>query len=334
MTPTDINLRKPDTTSLIKAADGIVFQIVTETSNEPFASATKKKYLCEIIERRDLLGHDWVALVEALSRPILDILSKKTKLLPRNQYEESLAQLNFLFNQEEYRKSLLDKFMKCLAAEDIDMDCVWLIIYQLFSRASEEFQALIFKEMRLTTPSVSSLPLDPTTTMSDAEKKLFCDKICTVVRNYYSKAISISNEVWQTRCECLRQRFMIFFDDIQKSDIVKKLLWLEGKICIADNVLEFFKGLECVIQKSVVGMRPVLPDAIITSLIQSQHDLINIWHSITSGYLSEIDSLLFMRDFVKIFVNLSVRLEEFKLQREEGQQRLQKFATRDNLKRN
>ncbi|KAK3915052.1 Phospholipase A1 member A [Frankliniella fusca] len=293
---TEINLRKPNTQDVLEKAEGIIRLILEEL-------------------------------------PILEILTKRTKLLPRNQYEESLSQLNVLLNDDEFITRVRQQFIKFLP-EDHELQQVGFIIFQLCTRLSEEFQMIILRQIRKNETLVPTSIVSPT--RSQVEMKLYADKTGSIIRNYYSRATAIrNNDVWNTRSECLRLRFMVFVDDIPRKEIVKKLLWIEGKISVADSVLECCDGLECEIKNFRENTsEPVIADTVIKSLLENENVIVNIWHTLTSGYFAELDSLLFMRDFVKIFLNLALRLEESRLQRLVGEQKLQKFATRDNLKRN
>ncbi|KAK3920608.1 Phospholipase A1 member A [Frankliniella fusca] len=330
---TEINLRKPNTQDVMEKAEGIIRLILEELVNESFSSECKKNLIKVALENTGKHVSEWAVFVDLVSKPILEILTKRTKLLPRNQYEESLSQLNVLLNDDEVITRIREQFIKFLP-EDHELQQVGFIIFQLCTRLSEEFQMIILRQIRKNETLVPTSIVS--STRSQVEMKLYADKIGSIIRNYYSRATAIrNNDVWNTRSECLRLRFMVFVDDIPRKEIVKKLLWIEGKISVADSVLECCDGLECVIKNFRENTsEPVIADTVIKSLLENENEIVNIWHTLTSGYFAELDSLLFMRDFVKIFINLALRLEESRLQRLVGEQRLQKFATRDNLKRN
>ncbi|KAK3931798.1 Atromentin synthetase nps3 [Frankliniella fusca] len=333
---TSLNQRRPNIITLTEAADNLVCKILEAISKESFASETKKKYVNDILQIKETKMSEWTVFVEYLSKPIIEILAQQTKLLPRNKYEDSLLRVNLLLNDKEFISCVQDKFVSLLSAEECDLKSIRLIVYHLCTQLSEEFNLLILKELREKANPVSTpLPEGGSDSISSIGTKLFNDKICTIVRSYYSKAIAIRNEVWKARCECLRLRFMTFIDNTSKNDIVKKVLWLEGKICVTEDVLEFCNLLESVVKRFMTDFKnPVIPDTIIQYLLETEDKIISIWHSLTAGYFSEMDSLLFMRDFVKIFVNLSVRSEELALKRRVGDERLQQCGTREHLKHN
>ncbi|KAK3916475.1 Enolase, partial [Frankliniella fusca] len=219
------NQRRPNIITLTEAADNLVCKILEAISKESFASETKKKYVNDILQIKETKMSEWTVFVEYLSKPIIEILAQQTKLLPHKKYEDSLLRVNLLLNDQEFISCVQYKFVSLLSADECDLKSIRLIVYHLCTQLSEEFNLIILKELREKANPVSTpLPEGGPDSIFSVGTKLFNDKIYTIVRSYYSKAIAIRNEVWKAR---LSESITLPEFEVIKDKVLKALLWLK-----------------------------------------------------------------------------------------------------------
>ena len=329
VTIADINARKPDIENLVGAVDDIVFDILSQIKNEPHSSEEKVKILEGIAQSRG--SAQWVHFLQDLSEPILEALSERSKLFPTNQYEEFLSKLNHMLNDIDFVSNLRSKLLLLLTDQSLaHSPFIGMILFRLCFKMCEDIQVLILKEMSNKQPVQCEIP---ETSCNTKEFKLFSGKISSVIRSYFCKAIRFPSEVWKVRCDCSRHRFVVCeVEPVKVDDLMNKRMWVSGDIRPSDEMLDFCWGVESIIK---ANLKEVSSDELMKSLIFTSSASVNKWQSLTHGYLSEVDSITFMRDFVLILMKLSYVLESSQLKEAEAEKRrLQQFGIREDLKRN
>ena len=312
-------------------------EILEGIKKEPCPQEDKLKILEEMLASHG--SSNWVHFCQAISEPVLNALTERTKLLPSNQYEEFLTKLNQLFNNEIIMSDLKTKIEILLS--DASLTCskfVGMILFRLCSKLGEVVQTFIVKEMSRKSNALVPNEIAPPV-MNEEQERLFSKQISSIIRCYFTTAASLETEIWKIRCECIRQRFVKCKDysTARKSDIVKKSCWDEGILAPSKDLFDFCCHVESIVSVEIHSEKGRLSsDSIIKSLFEPcNRGSLAQWHSLTVGYFGEVDSIIFMREIVTILVKQSVRAEEKRIKRaEEEHKQLQKFATRVNLKRN
>lgn len=89
--PSDANIKKPSVQIVNNHVHGFVAQILREIMEEPNIQEEKLSLVKEALESQG--SSSWALLIKSLSKLITESLSKRTKVLPTNQYQEFLSEL-------------------------------------------------------------------------------------------------------------------------------------------------------------------------------------------------------------------------------------------------
>lgn len=321
----DYNQRKPDQELVIIAAEDILTSILKELLEDFKGCQEETDIVNELLSSISTTG--WIIFFQTFSEPVTEALSARTKLLPSNQFEEFLINYNKFLNNRQQFSSLKDSFVN-LVSEKFKSSCsVTLILNRLCVRFPEEVQLFITKEM-IKGNTTHSQPV------IEFNEKAFSSDISSILRHYFIKGcMLLTNEVWKLRCLCIQMNFVSFRDE--DCDLKLKSNWTSGSVYPSSGFVNFCKGVEFVIQ-SRLEVQDINLDNLVIDLLDPAHsNICNCWTSLTTEYFSEVDSIVFMRDFVSILLKRSLKLEEAGIRgHHEGRQKFQRVGIRENLHRN
>jgi hypothetical protein len=338
------NIRKPTSDEVIPYVDDYLEEILKDICSESRIPNQKLLLAQEMLNSKG--SENWVNFLIAISSEIIQILTERGKVMPSNQYEETLSALNSKLNNQDFFEDLKLKMMFCVRDTFQNSPYLGMLVFRISFCLCEKIQLLVMSEMRnpvhtsKTVVSVEEVVSTLSSTVnSPEEKKAFEDHMSKLVRKYYCKVSQLVGPIWAARALCVRKEFVVSTADdfVTHKALIDAALWLQGTVSLSERALHFFCEVEQEIQKVFKETKQLSKERILENISTSQQpSLLNDWCVLTSGYFSEKDALTFMRDFISIVINLSVRLEEkrlFGLERE-SKNRLPQFSLRGNLKRN
>ncbi|KAK3914506.1 ORF4 polyprotein [Frankliniella fusca] len=332
----DASQKKPNIDFVEPKVAGIVLMIVREMSVE-LNVPEEKEGILKHVQSLEESNTELVEFGKEISKPILDGILKKSKLLPTNQYEEVLSSVNKYLCEERNMLQLQLSFSRCLPSLYRESKYLRNIVFRISFRLTEELELLVLREINSQYKSNAAVSIPAQNTFgSETEKRAFKDHILKLMRTYFVKANRINTPVYRSRCECIKRRIFETGDEdfITTEIVLDSQSWLQEKIYLSDRAVEFFLHIQGVIKISLQDESNDLRQHVLDKIVQEVAPL-NLWHTLTVNYFSESDSLVFMREVVMMVVDMSVLLAEKKLKVVANEQKkLQKFSVRENLKRN
>lgn len=302
----------------------------------------KRKFVLSILDSIESRQPDWFHFIEIIAEPFLNNLSRPSNLIFSNQYEEQLVALNKIFNNDEEFSKLVDALKFLSMDASFSNSCVpGMVAFRLFSKFVDKLVQLVFKIMK---ESTSLEPLPSTGPISTLEVEAFIIHMRKLIQEYIKKGLRQGSTIWLARCSCIRHTF-VQSCDIGEPPSIEMVLnndsWqnvIDGEVSLrlADGAIKIFTFVESVVDKLIFKKsKQINCDSVLSYFFEPDNShIVNEWHTLTKDFFSEIESLVFFRDLVKVIVNLSLRLEEGRLRGMEACERVQKYALRTDLKRN
>ncbi|KAK3908149.1 Potassium-transporting ATPase potassium-binding subunit [Frankliniella fusca] len=325
----DVNQSKPTEDDVFLHMNSFVNQVLEEMMQEPNSASEKLNTVGNMIKGKD--SQEWFYLVSCLSGLISGSLAKRTKLLPKNQYQEFQTQIITALNDDE-KFYELKNVLSHLCQSDKELPYSSNILFRLCIRIGELVQSYLISKMKQVKDSDEAFfPV-----MSEEEQVGFKFHLRKFFQNYYLRAVSLNNEVWKARSLCIRNRFVINTggEPVGSQDVLDNIKWDDKQLDISESALTFFKGIEIIIRSVHQTTGSYGLDNVLNTLIDNA-DLLNAFHFLVTGYLGETDTISFLREMVQLFYSLSLRKEEKRImQSEESKQSLAKISLRQDLSRN
>ena len=343
----DANSRRPSTDVLVPEIDALVTESLEEIKLE--YGEEKKKYVECILKATTTRPNDWCHFVEKFSEPFLMNLSNPTKIMPSNQYEENLVNLNKMLNDRESYNSLLES-LKFLTSDvesvehpvPLNSPIPGMVVFRLTTKFLNKLAELIYSSMLKHQPEQDTAGY---AINDDVERRAFILHLRKLLQDIYIKGLRLGSKVWLSRCACIRQCFVDTLDECTEQEMIEMICnddsWIENKegeikLKLSDRVVKFFLEVEEIID-FVIHDKTVetSSDAIVNIMLRPEKsDVLDLWHSLTVGHFSEVESLVFLRDIIIVLVSLSLRLEEGRMRGEIVRGRAPKYALRSDLQRN
>ncbi|KAK3927017.1 Argininosuccinate synthase, partial [Frankliniella fusca] len=328
----EANSKRPSAETLQPLIESFVINSLKEILHE--YGEEKKEFVQEILKTAELPENsDWNGFLQSISEPVLFRICKPTKMLPANQYEEQLVCLNQLLNDKQKFSNLLQQLMTLSLSFHTEA-LGKVVLYRLLSKLVDKMKP-IQKDKEDRNVKV---------TFDAQETVAFEIHMKRLIQKYYVKGLSNGSKVWLARCACIRQRFVEGRDygsGPTVEEIVSSNAWDEDedgdfKIKLTSTTLNLFIGLESIIECLILQSTNVNSENVLNVLLNKNEnaELLESWYTLTSPFLSETESLVFLKDIVSMICTLSLRLEVGKLRNIDSQQRIKKYALRTDLKRN
>lgn len=317
----------------------IMTQIISEMKEEPhydtLESKSKVMFLQELSSKSESL--EWGKFVSELSGPLLRIISKKSKLLPQNQYEDAQRNLNLYLRNGENLERLRDLLCKVCFTELLPKVAV-RIVFRFATKLMDEIQLFVAKELRASRATERPHPAQPEEVqeMSEGEVKSFAEMLGSLFRESVKRDKRSHSRQKQAQSLCLKETFICVQNPPSFEQFLNKENWLSGdenSIVPSENAMNFF----LIVEKSVKNERSVhklnTSDKVINSLLQNIEAL-ELWFHLTNARLSEECALFFMREIVITYVHKSIHLEDSRINRLEEKRQESQAALRTHLLRN
>lgn len=282
----------------------IMETVIEEILAEPAYDDTKANILNEFKSKKDT--EEWKSFVFEISDNICSFVCARSqsKLLPINQYKVAQTKLNKYLNSKSLQ--LRDKFLAvCPNASNVYVN---RLIFRISTKVLAHIQIWVVKKMRVTTELLSAV----CNTMSEDEEKNFGTDLSNFLRKRFKKYRGSRD----TYCACIKETFVEGEHPISTYDFLNEKNWFSGEekcIIPSDRAFEFFKTVEVSLRSS---------DKITTAedlieIVFEKSYLLDHWFYLTNSYISESDSLLFLRDLLHHYLKLSRNYEERRRNREE-----------------
>lgn len=326
----DLNKRKPKAVSFVSRMPRLASEILDELKQEPtYGNATKRLFLDELSTQ--LLHAEWKDLFEAVSDPILVLLCEKSKVLPLNQYEQCLMNVNHFLNDS--MPSLVEKLTAC-CDHHIDSELAGRIVFRIASKLLEKLQTIIAKDIQETEQSDR---LEETLMMSESEMKAFEESIGAQLRNIVKTSLARCSSSVHAQSLCVREKFVCCQQLVSTDYFLEKKYWFSGdenSIVISDKVIQFCLAVERVV-RNFSSKEKIITEHEVFEEVLKMSDVLDSWYLLTNAHLNEDDSLKFMKSFIQYFVKRSSHKEVLKKNRlEEKQIKATEAALRTHLHRN
>ncbi|KAK3922095.1 putative DNA polymerase [Frankliniella fusca] len=327
------NLKKPNMEFLLSCVPSFVSDIFQEILTEPNLAEEKREVVDNMIASEGSANFLWFceSISDLISTPIL----QRTKLLPSNQYEEVLSGVNHSLNNEETFEDLRCKACFLIPENYHSSKYLRNVLFRLCFRLCELVQIQVLEEMKESQDDLTD-PAAVEVFQNKEEEGAFDEHMRRLFKVYYAKAQSVCTPVWNARCLCMRRMFFYCGDNdlVTENMLLDPEAWKDGSVTISKAALEFFVSVETVIALVFHEQRQYSKE-IILEYVLKRINIFNNWHRLTSGYFSESDALIFMKDVVLLYSDFSIRLEEKRLKiQEQEKKKLPKFSLRSHLKKN
>ncbi|KAK3910021.1 Microtubule-associated protein VP7 [Frankliniella fusca] len=267
-----------------------------------------------------------VEVVHELSKPLIDSVLTRTKVVPSGQLEQALQKVQHILSDPSFVQNIWGKLLLCVPDEEnrpskeVGHRLVWRICTAMLNR----FQEIVFQKMIKHHQTAVS-----TFTMSEEDKLAFKDHVGSLLRSIFRVGAKSSNSVWHERCQVLRLRFVC--GDVQHENFDDRNLWKSGSVVLSDACLNLFYGLERLIQSN--KDKACSADFIFNSLTNIENHLIlNDMRHLSRGFLSEDSALSFLQDIIKSYCATSCELEARRIVSQ--RKNAATVSLRTNLKRN
>lgn len=310
-------------------------QVIEEISSEPcYAnSGCKNEFLQELKSKTETM--EWAYFVAEISDPILSFVCERTKILPMNQYEEALKKLNSHLNNSDKFNSLKQK-LENICEVEITPTVAGRLVFRFAFKLMEQIQSFVVQKMQTSKSKShsSTSPQQEPVEMSEIEEKAFCQLLGEIFRAQTKKHSDVSKHKQNS---CMRDNFVYSQQVVSSEEFMRKDVWFSGNensIIPSDNAINFFKIVEkeCRCLESDNRLKTV--DEVLENILDC-NEATYLWYFLTNNYFSETDSLLFMKELVRTFVDKSKHLEEKRRNRiEETAIRESQAALRTHLQRN
>lgn len=315
--------------------EGFVVESLTEIRSE---FGEEKKILVEsLLQSRD--SEHWTSFIHQITGPFLKKISVPTRVIPSNQYEEQLKELNQILNNKETYEKLLCAFNLLNSNAEVSKHVPGMVLFRLCSKMIDKLVQFVFHEMK----RAKSTPDHGISEMSELEKEAFCVHIRKLLQDYYKRGLRHGSQLWLSRCACIRQKF-IESNDASEPPSVDMVLdnrsWVTdsdgcSKLKLTETCVKFFLSVEKIVESRIYNKEESVTCDIIVNIVLKDTDMLDAWHSLTMLYFSEVEALVFMKDLIIIVTNLSLRLEVGRVRdMQVNTKRVQKYALRTDLKRN
>lgn len=308
----------------------------------------KKQFVKNVLNAIETRPEDWHQFVLKFAVPFLDVLSKPTKIMPSNQYEEQLMALNKMLNEKESYNSLLHslKFLTFYESgpsnSQTDSPVPGMVLFRLTSKFLDKLTELVFVKMLKNQPEQETFNYQ---IRDEVEKRAFALHIRKLIQDLYVRGLSLGSKVWLARCACIRKRFIETYDDYSDREIIEMICqddsWTEDdsgqvKLKLFNEVISFFLELEEIIESVICNKSlEINSDSVVNIVLMPEKSkMLDLWHSLTVAYFSEVEALVFLKDVTTMVTSLSLRLEEGRIRGRIVDGRAPKYALRSDLQRN
>lgn len=267
-----------------------------------------------------------VEVAHDLSKPLIDLILTRIKVVPSAQFEQALQKLQHILAERSFVQDMWGKLLLCVPEEkgNISKEVGHRLVWRICTAMLNKIQEIVFKTMIKHHQTAVS-----TFTMSEEDQLAFKDHVGFVLRSMYRLGAKSSNSVWHVRCQVLRLRFVC--GDVDHENFDNKNLWQSGSVVLSDVCLNLFLGLERLIQSN--KDKTCSADYIFNSLKNIENHLIlNDMRQLSRGFLSENSALTFLQDIVKSYCATSCELEARRIVSQ--RKNAATVSLRTNLKRN
>lgn len=329
----DYNSRKPLEEDIESFLFDFFKEILTEISKEPavgIMGAQKRECVAALSQASST---DVSLLLEAVSKPLMECVLLRTKIMPSAQYEEALKNVNKLLANPVFCEDVKSKLILCAPevlsgkSDNVLQRLVWRITTKLMNAIQER----VFRYMR-----AKHLAAYESYTMKEDEMETFKNHIGNILRAVYKFGLKTQNSIWALRVKCLQERFIESSKAMNSDLFLNSNLWEENIISVSSAAFSFFLGVERIIQSQLDSESACTAKFVFDSLTNVEN-LILLDHvrELTRGILSEDLAMDFTHDLLKSVTELSGKLDaKRKLDKVKQKQKASQVSLRTNLKRN
>ncbi|KAK3932249.1 Zinc finger protein 26 [Frankliniella fusca] len=329
------NARKPLEDFVLSSLPDIYKEVINVIEQEPaicLMGSQKKEFVAGLTANTN--SPEVSELVETISRPIIELVLVRSKVMPSSQYEEALRKVNVLLTDSVFCESVKRKLISCVSNElrDTPESVLRRLVWRITTQFLFKIQGKVFylmKERHLTAH-------DHFTLQEEGEIQVFKEHIEKILRAVFKFGFSSNNPTWILRCKCMRERFIYSHDSLSNDEFLNSRLWKEKSVSLSDPAFKLFLGIEEIIQSLQNTGCACNSDIVFDSLIHVENlVLLNNMRVLSSGILSEDLALSFLQDLIKNLVSLSGKLDaNRKLLKVSKKQKPSTVSLRTNLKRN
>ena len=144
-------------------------------------------------------------LVETISRPIIDSVLLRNKVMPSAQYEEALRKVNLLLSNSAFCEDVKCKLALCVPEElrNKPDSVMRRLVWRMTTKFLIKIQEAVFRQMK-----EKHLAAYDRYTMQEREMEVFKQHIGKLLRAVYKFGLTSKNPTWYLRCQRMRELFV------------------------------------------------------------------------------------------------------------------------------
>lgn len=336
----DANKEKPNSQMFQTVVNDIMTQIISEMKREPCYDTVDSRMKKTFLEQLNLKtgSVEWTQFVSEVSGPLLDIISKKSKMLPLNQYEEAQRKLNIHLRNKENFERLINVFSSVCTAE-LSPSLAGRLVFRIATKLMDGIQTFVTRELRASKAAKTPQSPQPELVqeMSVEEERSLSEMLGNLIRESVRRDKRCSSRQRQAQSLCLKDNFTVSQNPVSFEQLLNKENWFSGdenSIVPSENASNFFHIVEKAVRSESSVHKLNTSDKVLDIILQNIEAL-DLWFHLTNSRLSEECSLFFMREIVGSFVKKSILLEDARKNRLEDKSRQEtQAALRTHLLRN
>lgn len=285
----------------------------------------------------------WRKFVKAISEPLVINICKPSKVIPSNQLEDQMVTVNKLLCDTVQYSALVEMLSK-LSSESIygESNVPGMVLFRLVHKFSDKLLGFVFDKMK--SGSVEQEPgIDRIKSVH--EEVAFKVHMQKLVQHLYIKGLHIGSKSWLAKCAVIRKNFIDVKVELEEQAIIRTICqdssWEENKdgdviVSLTEDCLEFFINLEEIIESLLKKTNVDINCDVVLSIMFEPVNAgkLNLWYALSENCLSEVESIMFLKELATLVIDLSLRFEVNRLRRKQDSNRIQKYALRTDLKRN
>lgn len=337
----------PSQQDFLNVVNTLMKAVLDKILAEPKLTANKV-LLCqcvEIILTSHMNDSEWCKFVTSVALPLYNALSNPTKMFPLNRYEEALKKLNVSLGTKGVIQGYVDQFQKINTSIRVPPEVLRPFVSRVSFLLLDEVQVFISRELR--EPSDpgpgTELPSSIKEPMSAIEKSNFIDKLGSLVRAFFGKALKAppTSKMWTSIVNCLKTKFVFYPglpQPVSSREFTEKQLWYnedpQKSVTLCEDVVRFFEcvEMELTVTKSDKKVVKLSSFDDLLSTVYANSELMNLWWSLTNGFFSDENAVYVMKLMLKSYHELSSRHEQEYANRAEVIERETQTALRTGLK--
>jgi len=309
----DVTSQMPGIEKFEVIADDLIGGVLKKRSTEPnlgSEAAMKTSVLSEMIHSEE---PPFILFKKEIMKPIVSCLSKPSKLLPQNRYQEALTYLNVYLNKDNNMDILCNK-LKDGILQEFSRSVSRKIVFRMILLLLEEVQIFIARELIGSSKVGESIRTLPMTT---EERDEFRGILSKLFRSFFAKSCvkSSDSKMWRSLSTCLREMFVDVI--VTSREFLDKNLWyktddFDPNIKISSNAEEFFLFVEAFTQpEQEPGKKMIICslDTIMDKILSNQ-GIMALRFNLTNNYFSDENSVYVMRLMVSAFREVSLKMEQ------------------------